>query len=700
MRFAVDTGGTFTDLVIEDEAGNLEVHKAPTVPSDPVQGVLDVFELASTARGLARAELLAGGDTLLHGTTHAINAVLTGRTARTGFVTTAGHPDVLLLREGGRSDVFNHSRPYPEPYVPRSLTFELSERIDAAGGIVTALDEGSLDAVLEQLAAAKIEAVGVCLLWSIVNPAHELRVGERIESELPGVAVTLSHQLNPTMREYRRASAACIDASLKPLMRPYLAELESRLLAAGFGGRLLVFVSSGGVLDAAAVAAAPIHSLGSGPAMAPVAGAHFAGADASSNVAIVADAGGTSYDVSLVRRGRIPWTRETWVGDRFFGHMTGFPSVDVRSVGAGGGSIASIDGGGLLHVGPESAGAVPGPVAYARGGTRPTVTDACVVLGYLDPEHFLGGRMSLDKSAATAAIDEQIARPLELDVHDAALAILDVATERMIAAIEAITIHQGIDPARAVLIGGGGAAGLNSVAIARRLGCRALIMPRVGSALSAAGGLLSDLTRDYAVTFRTTDRDFDYAGVNRNLAALIAKCDEFIAAAAHVVESRIEISLEARYPHQAWELDVPVPVTRFTQANEVEALQEGFHRVHREIFAIADEESPIEIQSWRARAICRLREPGAGRVPAVEPPSGRSRRAYFRDEGEVQAAVLWFDELSPGRGIRGPAIVESDFTTVVVDSAAEVMRAASGSLSVSLRAAKAPRPAQLQGTAA
>ena len=238
--------------------------------------------------------------------------------------------------------------------------------------------------------------------------------------------------------------------------------------------------------------------------------------------------------------------------------MTGFSSVDVKSVGAGGGSVASVDAGGMLCVGPQSAGAVPGPVAYGRGGTRPTVTDACVVLGYLDPDRFLGGRMVLDRAAATEAIDMQIARPLGLGLLYAAAAILDVATERMIAAIEAITIDQESTSARAALIGGGGAAGLNSVAIARRLGCPAVVFPRVGAALSAAGGLLSYLAQDYATTLRTTDRSFDFKGVNACLAALIDRCDAFISAAgSHVIGSRLEISVEARYPHQAWELDGP-----------------------------------------------------------------------------------------------------------------------------------------------
>jgi N-methylhydantoinase A len=246
MRFAVDTGGTFTDLVIEDDDGALSIHKSSTVPSDPVQGILDVFAVAAQARGVAREQLLGGASTLIHGTTRGLNAVLTGNTARTAFLTTQGHPDVLLLREGGRSDIFDLRQPYPEPYIPRSLTFEVPERIGAAGEVVTPLDEDALVALAARLREAQVEAVAVCLLWSIVNPAHELRAGELIAATLPEIPFTLSHQLNPVIREYRRTSSCVIDASLKPLMQEHLSDLQSDLREAGFGGHLFIATSFGG----------------------------------------------------------------------------------------------------------------------------------------------------------------------------------------------------------------------------------------------------------------------------------------------------------------------------------------------------------------------------------------------------------------------------------------------------------------------
>ena len=685
MRFAVDTGGTFTDLVIEDDEGQLQLYKSATVPSDPVQGILDVFQVAADTCGWNREEILSRGSVLIHGTTRGLNAVLTGATARTALLTTQGHPDVLTLREGGRSDIFDLRQPYPEPYVQRSLTYEVPERVSATGEVLVPLDEQAVVDLVPRLRNAGVEAIAVCLLWSIINPVHELRVAELLSSRLPAIPVTASHLLNPCIREYRRASAAAIDASLKPVMTRYIGGLCARLQDAGFSGRTLIVTSSGGALDAEDVAAAPIHSLNSGPSMAPVAGRHFAAREAQSETAIVADTGGTSYDVSVVRRGRIPWTRETWIGRPYFGHMTGFPSVDVRSVGAGGGSIAWVDEGRLLHVGPDSAGADPGPACYGRGGDRPTLTDACLTLGILDGEYFLGGRTRLDLEAAAAAVHEHVGSALGLPLLEAAAAILRLATERMVSAIEEITIHQGIDPAQAVLVAGGGAAGLNSVAIARRLGCPEVIVPVLGPALSAAGALISDLSRSFEIPFSAQDADFDYSGVNGILGRLEAQARAFIDGPGRgAVESSIEFSVEARYPHQVWELEVPLRVERIERPEELEQLTADFHAVHRDVFAVADEQSAIEFESWHARARCRLAIPVEPRALVGE-AAATTRDVFLPDSGAVTASVWRLDGLPVGVAHQGPAIIESDATTILVDPGARFVRLASGTVHVTPR---------------
>jgi N-methylhydantoinase A len=580
---------------------------------------------------------------------------------------------------------FNFTVPFPQPYVPRALTFEVPGRMLADGSEMTPFDEAAVLEIIEQLKAAKVEAVAVCLLWSIVNSAHEDRLGELLAEHLPGVPYTLSHVLNPSLREYRRASSAAIDASLKPLMSAYMHNLSGRLRDAGFGGRVLIVTSQAGVMDAEDIAESPIHLINSGPSMAPVSGRYFARVDEQSDSAVIADTGGTTYDVSLVRRGGIPWTRETWIGEPYRGHMTGFPSVDVKSIGAGGGSIAWVDDGGMLHVGPQSAGAVPGPACYGQGGDKPTVTDAALTLGYLDPEFFLGGAMGLDIEAARRAVESDVARPMGLSPEDAAAAIISIATENMVQAIVDITVNQGIDPREAMLIGGGGAAGLNSIAIARRLGCPRAIIPEVGAALSAAGAMMSDLSSQYRRTLFMTSEAFDGGAVNRLLDQLEESCQNFIAGpGAGAIDTSIEFFAEARYPEQVWEIEVPIASRRFNDEADVSALVEAFHAAHQDIFAINDPGSGIEVVGWTAAVKCRLRESESGSLIAADAATviDGSRQAYFSGAGFVDTAVRRFETMAVGEILAGPAIVESAFTTVVVDPGATAERRASGSLSI------------------
>lgn len=664
MRVSVDIGGTFTDLVVEQDS-RLRLFKSPTVPNDPVQGILNVLTMAAGAEGASLGAFLGRVESFVHATTRGLNAVLTGNTAKTALLTTSGHPDVLLLREGGRRHPFDNTIPYPDPYVPRSLTFEVNERITSTGAVLRPLDVAALERTCDRLIEERVEAVAVCLLWATINPDHELAVAGVLRRRLPGVPYTLSHALNPSLREYRRASSAAIDASLKPLMSAYIEGLTSRLRDAGLAGRILMVTSMGGVADADDAAAAPILTINSGPSMAPVAGRAYAFSDLGADEVIVADAGGTTYDVTLVRKGEIPSTRSAWVGAEGTGHMTGLPSIDVKSVGAGGGSIAWVDSGGLLHIGPQSAGSVPGPACYGRGGTRATVTDAALVLGYLDPANFSSGSMTLDPAAALAAVTEDVAGPLGLDPIGAAHAILELTTEQMVRAIEEITLQQGIDPARAVLVGGGGAAGLNAVAVARRLGSRQLVVPAVGAALAAAGALMSDLTAIYSATVPVLTSAFEPEKVNGALAGLLEQCQGFTSRFGTGGGS-VTLYAEARYPQQIWELEVPLRVRSFG-AGDVEDFEADFHAMHQQILGITDEASPVEVVSWGARV--RVALPGSGgtlttRLAAQAAPS--VRRAYVDGHGMTDVPVRPLGSIAVGEVVRGPVLIESPFTTVVV----------------------------------
>jgi N-methylhydantoinase A len=704
MRISVDIGGTFTDLVLETEAG-VRLFKAPTIPGDPVQSVIDAVAFAAAAHGRTVADLLGETEMFFHATTRSLNAIVTGTTARTALLVTAGHPDVMVLREGGRPNSFDFTIPYPEPYVPRSLTFEVPERVRSDGAVITPLDEAAVAAICERIKASGVEAVAVCLLWSTINPEHELAVGRVLAERLPDMPVTLSHQLNPTLREYRRASSACIDASLKPIMTDYLHSLEGRLRGAGFNGKLLMVSSVGGVLGVDDVAQAPIHSINSGPSMAPIAGRAYARVEAHSDIVIIADAGGTTYDVTVVASGHIPWTRETWIGPRYVGHMTGFPSIDVKSVGAGGGSIAWVDPGGLLHVGPQSAGSFPGPACYGRGGQAPTVTDAALLLGYLDPGYFADGAMTLDAEAATEVIRRGVAEPLGLGIIEAADAVLRLTTEQMVRAIEDITLEQGIDAAAATLIGGGGAAGLNAIAVAQRLGSRQLLIPMVGAALAAAGALMSDLTGAYAETIPTSSPRFDADKVNAGIARLLARCREFIAkAGVSEADATIELHAEAHYPQQIWELEVPLRVRSFSSAADVAQLVEDFHAEHGRVLGVAQPESGIEIVTWGARVRCALAA-GASRdslprqapVPDEAAAHARVRDMYFAGVGTVPAPVRPLATLLPGEVFEGPGVIEAAFTTIVVPPGVRCQRGEAGSLSVVFDAHEHRGHAQREG---
>jgi N-methylhydantoinase A len=674
MRISVDTGGTFTDVVVADADGRLTIGKAPTTPERIGLGLSRALESAAEQLGLSLGELLARASVLIYGTTRATNAIVTGRTAKTALLVTEGFRDLLVIKEGGKADPHDFRQAYPEPYVPRRRTFEIPERIDAEGGVVAPLDEAAARRVLATLRGRGIEAVAVCLLWSTANPSHELRLGELIEATLPGVAYTLSHRLNPILREYRRASSAAIDASIKPLMQSHLREMEADLRSAGFAGELLVSTTMAGCMDVRSIAERPIHTVRSGPAMAPVAGVAYAGLESAGATAVVVDTGGTTFDVALVRDGRIVTTQETWIGPRWTGHVLGLPAVDVRSVGAGGGSIAWLDRGGLLRVGPQSAGAQPGPACYGAGGIEPTVTDAALALGYLDPDWFLGGRMKLDVGAARRAL-ARIAEPLGLELEAAAWSILSLANERMILAIKDITISEGVDPTEGVLIAGGGAAGLGIVPIARELGCRRVLVPRSAGALSACGMQFADLVSEQVASAPLRSRDFDVVGANAALDGIDFELEKFAAPleARGYADRNISYSVSAHYASQVWELDVPLPMARFRGARDVERLVRAFHEAHERVFAVRDEASEIEFLTWTGRVTLRLPrsvaklERGAGATPG----RAQSRTAWFGERERCEALVRRGDSLAVGEPIVGPAIVEEATSTLVLPPGSE-----------------------------
>ena len=679
-RVAIDVGGTFTDVVIGDQHGRLTVGKGLSDREQPYRGFEVGLNDAAGTLGVDPSELLARTNLITYGTTRATNAIVEGKVAKTAALLTEGFRDILVLRQGGKRNPFEIFREFPAPYIPRNLTYEVPERVNSEGGVEKPLDEDAVREIIDRLAKRDVEAVAVSLLWSVANGQHERRIGELLAEFLPGVPYTLSHELNPVVREYPRTSSTAIDVSLKPLMQEHLRSFRDDLGAAGFGGELLVSTSSGGVMHLDEVIERPIHMCKSGPAMAPLAGIAYAEDDELGDDVIVVDAGGTTFDVSVIRDGQIKYTRETWLVEEFVGHNLGVPTVDVRSIGAGGGSIAWIDEGGLLHVGPQSAGADPGPACYGQGGDKPTVTDAAVALGYIDPKAFLGGRMELDLGAARRVVGE-VATALEIATEAAASAILTLSSEEMIKAIEAITVKDGVNPAESLLLAGGGAAGLNIVPIARALGCTRVLIPRTAGALSACGAQYSDIVAEFGGSCYAHSDDFDFEGVNAVLSDIDGRMDSF---AERLAERGVEAFsrdyfTESRYLNQQWEMEIPVSGSRVSGADDVAALKSAFDAQHERLYEVKEPDGPIECINWNGRitaSLARPRQQCAELNGSLLSSPDRTTTAYFGRPRETP--VFLGDSLEAGMAIDGPAIIEEPTTTIVVDERSRCTVTATG----------------------
>ncbi|MEV8569621.1 hydantoinase/oxoprolinase family protein [Streptomyces sp. NPDC051322] len=662
-RIAVDTGGTFTDVVLGSDSGDMAVGKALTTYDRVFTGFEAAVRRAAESVGWSGDEVLRDADVIVYGTTHATNAVLTGKIAKTALLVTEGFADTLLLREGGRRDAFDSKAAYPGPYIPRRLTHEIRERINSEGEVLVPLDEEQVRSALKTLVDEGVEAIAVSFLWSIMNDAHEGRLAELIEEILPGVPYTLSHQANPTIREYRRSSAASIDASLKPLMADHLGNLRSDLVKYGFTGDLLVVTSEGAVLDVADVLDRPVLLLNSGPSMAPLVGAAAA---PDRETVVVCDMGGTTFDVSLVESGVVRHTREAWLGEPFVGHLTGLSSVAVSSIGAGGGSIAWIDGGGLLRVGPQSARSTPGPAAYGRGGEEPTVTDACVVLGYLDASGFEGG-FTLDRDAAVRAIESRIAGPLGMTVEQAAQAILDVSVNHMATAIRQASLEQGVDPRGALIVAGGGAGAMVAAAIGVLLEADTVLIPTTAGVLAAYGAHRAPIATEFLSPLHNDTHAFDAESATRAVEELKVKAAEFAARFDGVgTAAELTYFVDARYPGQAWDLRVHLDEVPNIRGGAADVIARAFHAEHDRRNGTHDAQSRVEIITWGVRVEVprpeQLKDAVAG---SGSPESHRTDPMTF---GGASFDTTRFRgvTLGPGGKIAGPAVIDQPTTTIVV----------------------------------
>lgn len=657
-RLAVDVGGTFIDYVLLDEStGELVVEKQPSIPATlAAELVAGLRRLPVAPAAIAR---------LFHGSTFAINAVVQERGARVGLITTQGCRDVLGIGRGGRVELYNFLYMPPRALVPRYLRREVPERLAADGCELVPLDLAALDREVEALLAHGVEAVAVCFLHSYVNPTHERLAAERIRTRHPELSVTSSSDVVTEWHEFERTSTAVLNAYIQPLFQRYLSDLQTRLGQAGYSRPLVLMQSNGGVIAAARGAELPIRTLESGPA-AGVIGAQALAQELGYRNVICTDVGGTTYDVALIEEGAILERTRTEIA----GRPILSPTIDVISIGAGGGSIAWIDHRGAIQVGPRSAGVYPGPACFGLGGEEPTVTDCHLVLGRLDPDNFLGARMKLNVAAAHRAIQERIALPTGLAFDDAADGVLAIAETNMTHAIRAITVERGIDPREFVLFAYGGGGGLFAATTAEELEIPTVVIPRLPANFSAWGMLTCDYREDAALT-RVRPFTHDTAGLIRDDLHTLATQAAAELRSYGFDDDALDLLYRAdlRYAGQEHTITIPLdPAWLGNDSGLLAGCAERFVGLHRRLYGHGAADTPLEIVTCRCRAIGRVTRPSWAEWPVQEPAAARSaRRVYVRPaRGYVEAEVFAWPSIARGQVIVGPAIVDEWTTTIMV----------------------------------
>ena len=679
FTIGVDVGGTYTDLVATDATGQTVFAKSPSTPTDQSIGVMAGLEELARRLNVTRAAMLAATDRLVHGTTVATNALLERKGARVALLTTEGHRDVIEMREGLKPDRYDLRSPPPEPLVPRERRFGVRERLRANGMVLIPLDEASLDGAIAGIRNSGATSVAVCFFHSYLNPVHELAAIERLLKELPGISVSRSSDVLPQIKEYERVSTTIVNAYVEPIVRRYLTSLEQRLVEAGFHGSLFVVLSHGGMAPVEEASRLAAGTVLSGPAGGMSGGRRCADLLGIPDL-VPFDMGGTSTDISLISDGQASLSADGMLA----GQRIALRSLDIASIAAGGGSIASVDASRTLRVGPESAGSIPGPACYGNGGQAATVTDANVVLGYLDAAAFMGGQRPLDRAASEAAID-RVAVALQLSRQEAAAGIHRMINLKMADGIRLMTLRRGVDPRKFALLSFGGAAGLHAAEVARELEIKRIIVPTVASVLSAWGMLTSDLRYEVSRTHYGTGPRIS-AGEVRELFAELEQPAVGRLRAWFDGPLSIERSAEMRYGEQIFEIDVSLDGLDWNAADLVDHIEQRFHRKHEELYTYASPGQEVVFVNARVAAVGTVAPADQDRRPVASSgicaPRG-TRQVWFGAWREVPVYAL--DALQPGHSLSGPAIIEAETTTVLVDTGDRITVNALGWLDIVLR---------------
>ena len=675
-RLGIDIGGTFTDgILLNETTGEIRTAKVASTPADPSDGFLHVLRRILND-GQAEPDAV---KYVVHGTTVATNAIIEGNLAKTAFITTEGFRDLLEIQTGIRPTLYDLQFQKLKPLVPRYLCFGVPERLNFKGEVLAQLDEDAVRAVVRELRKEGVESVAVCLLHSYINPEHERRVGEIVAAELPSTLYSLSSEVAPEFREYLRASTTVINAAIRPVVSSYLGNIQVRVRRSGVAGEMLVMQSNGGVLTFEAAMDRPVFMVESGPAAGVIAASHLGETLGHQNV-ISFDMGGTTAKAGLIENGLPRVTKDYEVGgtaattehgSRGSGYPIRTPVIDLVEIGAGGGSIAWIDSGGILRVGPRSAGADPGPVCYGQGGDDPTITDANLILGRISPDYFLGGEMRLDVDAARRAISERCADPLGMSVDEVALGIVEIANSAMVGALRRVSVQRGYDPREFVLVAFGGAGPLHANRLAAELEMPTVLVPMSPGTTSAMGLLVTEIKHDYSVALIQRADQLDMRVANTQFQRMKSEGQAALSKEGVADESsRFVKQADMRYVGQSYELTVPLREEEM-DADQLEDVLSQFHQEHERSYGFKAEDEPVEFVALRLSAIGeiskpRIRKLADGNRDASGALKG-TRSVYFSEDGGWGECPIYNRyALRSANEIRGPAIVEEVDSTAVI----------------------------------
>jgi N-methylhydantoinase A len=666
-RLGIDAGGTFTDLVLAAQSGDVRLYKALSTPADPTRAIEEGMKLIADDLDESPGEIVSNSDLCINGTTVGLNALIQHKGGKTGLICTAGHEDSIEIRLGHKEDGYRYDPEYPAAImlVPRYLRKGVRERVISNGSIKTPLHEEDVRAACRFFVEEGVEAVAISFVWSVLNQGHERRAAEIVREMMPNVMLTVGSDLYPQVREYTRTSTAVVNAYLAPILSRYVKAVDDYFRDLGAKYPVRYFQSNGGLGLGQAISERSVYAINSGPASAPQAGLFVTAPFKKKNV-ITIDMGGTSFDITLTRNGVTNINKNI----DMLRYRIGIPMIQVETLGAGGGSIGWIDTMGLLQVGPQSAGATPGPACYGQGGTQPTVTDANLVLGYLSPKGLLGGRLPLDLEKARKAI-KTIADPLGLSIERAAYGMFTIVNSNMVNGIRRVSVERGYDPRDFVLVGAGGATAAHITSLAGEIGIDTVILPKLASGLCAFGQIISDVKYNYMATSPLRLEGGAYAAINRLFEQIEAQGVKHLVADGFAKSAiRIERSLDMRYVGQVHECTVEIG-NFADDAKALEKVKGAFHKRHEELYTYSEPHNAVEVVNIESTLYGHVEKPQPPRVKKGVPPAkavvGR-RKAIFAADGKLTDTPVYDgSKLGAGATIKGPAIIEEVTTTIVIE---------------------------------